>query len=148
MRKVFLSVSYLFSQFLRAGILCWEKVKFEAVGRVFVTFLRHSILALKNWEKSTKHMEKTLPVVFLTTFRRMKLTNIKKTVQFHFWHSSIVREADGSINFQEFQREFRQSFSSNVWFISYSKCSNCVEYRNSHRTLDVYLLFCYSAWAN
>ena len=38
---------------------------------------------------------------------------------------------------------------SNVWFISYSKCSNFgVEYRNCHRILDVYLsglllIFCY-----
>ena len=29
----------------------------------------------------------------------------------------------------------------NVWFMSYSKCAIWHQYRNCHRTLDVYLLF-------
>ena len=49
MRIFFPSESYMLSQFLRAGTLCWVLCKFQAKGKEFVTFSRH-FPAGENWE--------------------------------------------------------------------------------------------------
>ena len=51
MRKVFPSVSYLFSQFFRAGILCWEKVVQVWGLRLRICDLFETLFWLRELEK-------------------------------------------------------------------------------------------------